>query len=92
MDLTLLPTFLRAVAALAFTLGLIALAAWLMRRYNGLNLSTPKAPPRLQILEKRNLSPTTTLYLVRHDDQEHLLASTSTQTTLLHTKSRGKKK
>lgn len=91
-DPTIFPTFVRAIAALAFTLGLIAAAAWLLRRYQGFPGTTAKAATRLKVLEKRTLNPTTSLYLVQHDDHEHLIATTATQTTLLHTKPLAKKK
>lgn len=92
MDASLVPTLVRAVAALAFTVGLIAGTAWLLRRYHGLPANRGAAP-RLKVLEKKPLNATTTLYLVQHDDHEHLIAATGTQSTLLHTKKTpGKKK
>jgi flagellar biosynthetic protein FliO len=82
----------RTLAALAFTLGLIAAAAWLLRRYQGLPSTSAQTSTRLKIIEKKNLNPTTTLYLVQHDDAEHLIASTTNQTTLLHTRKKVQKK
>ena len=73
-----------SIAALAFTLGLIIIAAWAYRRYGaGLQLA-PTKTSRLKVLEKRPLGATTTLYLVQHDIHEHLLSVTNGHTTLLH--------
>ena len=71
------PDFLRAVFALALTLGLIGVAAVLARRYGpnaGFRLQAPaKAKRRLAVVETLMLDPARRLVLVRCDDQERLL-------------------
>ena len=69
------PDFIRAVAALALTLGLIGLAAVLARRYGPAALFKiqPKATRRLAIVESLMLDPARRLVVVRFDDQERLL-------------------
>jgi flagellar protein FliO/FliZ len=69
------PDFIRAVAALALTLGLIGLAAVLARRYGPAALFKvqPKTTRRLAIVESLMLDPARRLVLVRFDDQERLL-------------------
>lgn len=76
---------LRMLASLAVTLGLMLLLAMLYKRY-GTPFATPhikRAEPRLNVLETKRLNPTTTLYLVKHDTTEHLLAVTNGQTTVI---------
>jgi flagellar biogenesis protein FliO len=90
-DLTL--SFIRAIVSLSVTLGLIVLVGWVWKNYGQTFIAfTPKAKttPRLNVLESRKLNPTTTLHLVRHDDTEHLIATTSAQTTLISTRSLAK--
>ena len=69
------PDFIRAVAALALTVGLILLAAVLLRRYGPAALFRvrPKTTRRLAIVESLMLDPARRLVLVRFDDQERLL-------------------
>ena len=69
------PDFLRAVFALALTLGLIGLAAVLMRRFGPtawLRVQQ-KSNRRLAVVESLMLDPARRLVLVRFDDQERLL-------------------
>ena len=69
--------FIRAVAALALTLGLIGLAAVLARKYGPeafFRLQSPsKAKRRLAVVETLVLDPARRLVLVRVDDRERLL-------------------
>ena len=67
--------FVRAVAALALTLGLIGLAAVLARRYGPTALfrMQPKSSKRLAVVESLMLDPSRRLVLVRLDDKERLL-------------------
>ena len=71
------PDFLRAVFALALTLGLIGLAAVLARRYGPSALfrmqQTTKAQRRLAVVETLMLDPARRLVLVRCDGRERLL-------------------
>ena len=71
------PDFLRAVFALALTLGLIGVAAVLARRYGPSALfrmqQTTKAQRRLAVVETLMLDPARRLVLVRCDGQERLL-------------------
>jgi flagellar protein FliO/FliZ len=66
----------RAVFGLAFTLGLIGLAAWAARRYGPqlmARLNAERGERRLQVLETLVLDPARRLVLVRIDDEERLL-------------------
>ncbi|MCS6779247.1 MAG: flagellar biosynthetic protein FliO [Geminicoccaceae bacterium] len=64
---------LRAAAALVAVLGLLGLAAWLLRR-SGLNHRLGGAPGgRLAVVETRWLDPRTRLLLIRRDRIEHLV-------------------
>jgi flagellar protein FliO/FliZ len=68
--------FLRAVLALAVTLGLIGLAAFAARRYApGLlaKLQSKTGERRLAVVETLVLDPTRRLVLVRVDDEERML-------------------
>ncbi|WP_269716233.1 flagellar biosynthetic protein FliO [Caulobacter sp. NIBR2454] len=68
--------FIRAVAALGLTLGLIGLAAWAMRKYGPewlLRIQMEKKQRRLVLVETLPLDPTRRLVLVRLDDEERLI-------------------
>ena len=71
-----LPDFLRAVFALALTLGLMGLCALALRRFGpdviG-RLVKPKAERRLAVLESLVLDPARRLVLVSCDGEERLL-------------------
>ena len=71
-----LADFARAFFALAITLGLIGLAAFLARRFGPewlVRLQRPKAERRLTIVESLPLDPARRLVLVRLDSTERLL-------------------
>ena len=66
----------RAVFGLAFTLGLIGLAAYAARRYAPQLLARLKAERgerRMQVVETLVLDPARRLVLVRIDDEERLI-------------------
>jgi flagellar protein FliO/FliZ len=68
--------FARAFFALAFTLGLVGLAAVAARRFGPewlVRLQRPKADRRLTIVESLPLDPARRLVLVRLDSTERLL-------------------
>ena len=72
------PSLLRAVFALAVTLGLVGLAAWAGRRFGPASLfaggaARPAAQRRLAVVETLSLSPTQRLVLVRVDARERLV-------------------
>ena len=71
------PDFIRAVAALALTLGLIGLAAVLARKYGPSAIfrvqARAKAQRRLAVVETLMLDPARRLVLVRLDGAERLL-------------------
>ena len=73
------PSLLRAVFALAVTLGLVGLAAWGARRWAPASLfaaaAAGRTPPRrrLQLVESLSLSPSQRLVLVRVDAGERLI-------------------
>lgn len=66
----------RAIFALAFTLGIIGLAAWGARRYAPqllARLSAERGEKRMQVVETLMLDPARRLVLVRIDDEERLM-------------------
>lgn len=66
----------RAVFGLAFTLGLIGIAAWATRRYAPqilARLNAERGERRLQVVETLVLDPARRLVLVRVDDEERLI-------------------
>ncbi|PZT99299.1 flagellar biosynthetic protein FliO [Brevundimonas sp.] len=66
----------RAVFGLAFTLGLIGIAAWAARRYAPqllARLGAERGARRLQVVETLVLDPARRLVLVRVDDEERLI-------------------
>jgi len=67
---------LRAVFALAFTLGIIGLTAWAARRYAPqllARLSADRGERRMTVVETLVLDPARRLVLVRIDEEERLL-------------------
>ena len=67
---------LRALFALAVTLGIIGLAAWAARRYAPqllAKLSAERGERRMQVVETLVLDPARRLVLVRVDDEERLI-------------------
>ena len=77
---------LRMLASLAVTLSLMLLLALAYKRFGSPFASASPAKrtePRLHVLETKRLHPTTTLYLIRHDGAEYLLAVTNGQTTVI---------
>ncbi len=63
--------YLRFALALILVLGLIALLAWLLRRF-GMGVKTGKNR-RLGIVEVQMLGPRHRLMLIRRDEVEHLV-------------------
>jgi flagellar protein FliO/FliZ len=73
-----LSDFLRAVFALALTLGLVGLAAWALRRYGPDALARfgavgAKKERRLRLVESLVLDPTRRLAIVECDGRERLI-------------------
>ena len=68
-------SYLRFLAALVFVLGLIALLAWLVRRFGpgGIALKATGRDRRLAIVEVAPIDARRRLILVRRDGVEHLL-------------------
>ncbi|RAK63698.1 hypothetical protein DJ019_15705 [Phenylobacterium kunshanense] len=69
-------SFLRAVFALALTLGLIGLAAVALRRYGPdamARLSAQKKDRRLKVVESLVLDPTRRLLIVECDGREQMI-------------------
>jgi flagellar protein FliO/FliZ len=68
--------FIRALVALAFTLGLIGLAAWALRKFGpdavG-RLITARQDRRLRVVESLALDPTRRLIVVSLDGEERLV-------------------
>ena len=66
--------YLRFVLALAFVLGLIAIFAWLAKRFRFGSMSgITTGSGRLEIVESLAVDARQRLVIVRRDDQEHLL-------------------
>ena len=63
----------RFLAALLFVLGLIALSAWLARRFRLGTAATAGTARRLAVLETLPLDARRKLVLIRRDETEHLL-------------------
>lgn len=68
-----LDSYLQFILALLLVLGLIAILAWLMRRFGLGGALRPGNQRRLQIVEATPLGPRHRLMLVRRDRVEHLL-------------------
>jgi len=66
-------TYLRFVLALLLVLGLIAILAWVLRRFGFGGVARANSRRRLQVLESTAIGPRHRLVLVRRDDTEHLL-------------------
>jgi flagellar protein FliO/FliZ len=64
--------YIRFALALILVLGLIALLAWLLRRF-GMGVKMTKGRRRLDIVEVQMLGPRHRLMLIRRDDVEHLV-------------------
>lgn len=68
--------FIRALAALAVTLGLIGLAAWAMRKYGPEAIGraiAARQDRRLKVVESLALDPTRRLVVVSLDGEERLV-------------------
>jgi flagellar protein FliO/FliZ len=70
-----LDTYFRFVLALLFVIGLIALIAWLARRYGlgGVAIPNTGRRKRLRLVEAMTLDAKRRLVLVRRDGVEHLI-------------------
>ena len=81
--------YLRFLAALAATLGLLLLAAWGLRKYGhrlgaiGLGGASAPARRRLEIVETLALGPRQRVVILRRDDAEHLLALSPDRATVI---------
>ncbi|AAK22936.1 FliO/MopB family protein [Caulobacter vibrioides] len=67
---------IRALAALAFTLGLIGLAAWALRKYGPDSIGraiAARQDRRLKVIESLALDPTRRLVVVSLDGEERLV-------------------
>ncbi len=68
--------FIRALAALAFTLGLVGLAAWAMRKYGPDAIGraiAARQDRRLKIVESLALDPTRRIVVVSLDGEERMV-------------------
>jgi flagellar protein FliO/FliZ len=66
-------SYLQFVLALLLVLGLIAILAWLLRRFGMGGTLRPGAQRRVQVVETTAVGPRHRLVLVRRDRVEHLL-------------------
>ena len=68
-------TYLRFLVILALVLGLIALCAWVARRFGlgGALAATKGGTTRLAIVEVKVIDPRRKLVLLRRDEKEHLV-------------------
>ncbi len=80
-------SLIRFVAAFALVLSLIALMAWVLKRWPGLLgvAGTPGAKPRLKIIEQRGIDSRRRLVLVQRDDVQHLLLVSATGECVIET-------
>lgn len=87
-------SYIRAVFALLFVLGLIGMAAYAARRFglNGPIKALCKQDRRLSVEEIYPLDGRHRLVLVRRDDTEHLLMLGSTSDLLIESNIKPKKK
>lgn len=75
---------IKALAALAFVLGLLLGGAWALRRYGSrIGLKTGAASQDLRVIEWRSLDMRRKLVVVRWGDREHLLSLAPTGDTLI---------
>ncbi len=66
--------YVRFILALGLVLGLIALSAWMARRFRlGFIPGAANGSARLQVVESLALDARRHLVIIRRDDQEHLL-------------------
>ncbi|MGE3769714.1 MAG: hypothetical protein AB7G06_02050 [Bdellovibrionales bacterium] len=67
------PSILQAIAALLIVLGLIALAAWALKKFafGGMTLQTAKGTKRLQVTESLWLDARYRLVIVKDGETEH---------------------
>jgi flagellar protein FliO/FliZ len=75
--------YLRFALALVLVLGLIALLAWMLRRF-GMGIKMTKGR-RLGVSEVQMLGPRHKLMLIRRDDVEHLVIVGPTGETVVET-------
>jgi flagellar protein FliO/FliZ len=80
-----LTTITRYSAALLFVVGLIALLAWLARRWLGASPTLAGRGRRLAIIETLPLDSKQRLMLVRRDETEHLVCVGPAGVTVLET-------
>ncbi|WP_374377189.1 flagellar biosynthetic protein FliO [Dongia sp.] len=66
-------TYLRFILALLLVLGLIAILAWVLRRFGFGGMVRANSRRRLQVLETTPIGPRHRLVLVRRDAVEHLV-------------------
>jgi flagellar protein FliO/FliZ len=75
---------LKALAALAFVLGLLLGGAWALRKYGSrIGLKAGTVSQDLKVVEWRSLDMRRKLVVVRWGDREHLLAIAPTGDTLI---------
>jgi len=68
-----LETTLRFVSAFALVIGLIALLAFVAKRWRGMSHRAGASGRRLQVVEALGLDAKRRVVLIRADDKEHLL-------------------
>jgi flagellar protein FliO/FliZ len=74
----------KALAALAFVLGLLLGGAWALRKYGSrIGLKTGAVSQDLKVVEWRSLDMRRKLVVVRWGDREHLLSLAPTGDTLI---------
>ncbi len=66
--------YLKFVASLVFVLAILGLCAFLLRKYGGIGPAMmPQHKRRMKVLEIMPLDHKKKLFLIRHDDTEHLI-------------------
>lgn len=80
-------SILKAVAALAFVLGILLGGTWLLRKYGQrIGIKAGAAASDLRVVEWRSLDMRRKLAVVRWGDREHLICLAPTGDTLIGTR------
>lgn len=75
--------FLNMLATLGFIIALILIIAWFLKRLMNTRLEQMNSTSLIKVVERRTLSPKTSLYLLEVDDKTILIAETNHGVTCL---------
>lgn len=77
--------FIKMFLTLIALIGLFALTVWFLRRLIRQKLERGTGEQRIQVLEKKMISPKTTLYVIEHEGQKLLFAESQLEIRALTT-------